>query len=240
LKSQLDEYSRNARLKPAFLVWIPLTFVSVFLSSAVSAKLGVLIGSLTSLGLPFLLAQVGRDYGKRKEPILYSSWGGKPSVALLRHRDTSLNEHTKRRYHANAAALIPSVVFPTVQNERDDPTAADGKYEALSDFLIHKTRDHSAFPLLFQENISYGFRRNLWGMKPLGLSLSLGTAALFSLLAGFDISQGRGLPMLLVTILVLNVILVCFWVFVVNADWVRTAGYAYAERLLECSESIPK
>lgn len=240
LKSLLDEYSRNARLKPAFLVWIPLTFVGIFLSSAVSVKLSALIGSLTSLGLPFLLAQVGRDYGKRKEPTLYSCWGGKPTVALLRHRDTTLNEYTKHRYHAKAASLIPTVAFPTVKNERDDPIAADAKYEAFSDFLIHKTRDHHAFPLLFQENINYGFRRNLWGMKPLGLSLSLCTAVLFLLLAGFDISEKRGLPVLLVAILVLNVILVFFWASVVNSDWVRTAGYAYAERLLECSESLTK
>ena len=36
-----------------------------------------------------------------------------------------------------------------------------------------ETRDHTAYPLLFSENITYGFRRNLAGLKPTALVCNL-------------------------------------------------------------------
>lgn len=238
-KATLDEYSRNARLKPAFLVWIPLTFVAAFFSSEVSAKLSVLFGSLTALGLPLLLTHVGRDYGKKKEPRLYALWGGKPSVAMLRHAARLINEHTKARYHAKATLLMPTLGFPTWEDERQNPGLADTKYEAFCNFLIQKTRKRDEFPLLFQENVNYGFRRNLWGMKPLALSLAFATWGLFGALAIYTIRAGSSPSLLLMVIIALDTTLLFFWCVVVTPSWVKIAGNAYAERLLEAIETLP-
>jgi hypothetical protein len=39
--------------------------------------------------------------------------------------------------------------------------------------LRENTRDSEAFKFLFNENISYGYYRNLLGLKPIGIPLNL-------------------------------------------------------------------
>jgi hypothetical protein len=237
--TSLDEYSRTARLKPAFLVILPIgTLVSV-LGLKVSALLALFSGPLATVGLTFLLTQIGRDFGKRKEAYLYSLWSGKPSVTKMRHRDGTLNVHTRQRYHQKAALLL-EISMPTATSEQEDPLSADEAYEAYSNLLLEKTRDKKKFPLIFNELVNYGFRRNLWGLKPMGL-----TVASICL-----ISQSAWILHLLVvhhpppTLLVSSLFIDCFlllcWIFLINPEWVRIAANAYAERLLASSEVLQR
>jgi hypothetical protein len=50
-----------------------------------SATEGTLFGLASSLGFTFLLSQLVRDSGKARELWLFEKWGGKPSIAMLRH-----------------------------------------------------------------------------------------------------------------------------------------------------------
>ncbi len=43
----------------------------------------------------------------------------------------------------------------------------------LYNYLRENTRDKEKFGLVYAELIGYGFRRNLWGMKKLGVTLSI-------------------------------------------------------------------
>src|SRR5262249_33516371 len=132
------------------------------------------LASLAStFGLMLLLAQVARDRGKRLEQHLYDGWGGKPSVVLLRQHDSRVDEHTKRRYREFLRGQLPQLTFPTAQEERTDPEAADKTYQSVTAWLLTQTRDTKRFSILFRENISFGFRRNLWGLKPIGLAVAL-------------------------------------------------------------------
>jgi len=99
--------------------------------------------------------------------------GGQPSLLFLRHRDKSINAPTKQRYHA----LLRSRGLPvsTKEEEAADPTAADGLYQSAIDWLLEQTRDTRKFSLLLNENIDYGFRRNLLGLKPIALVVSVAT-----------------------------------------------------------------
>ena len=130
----VDEYSRHARLKPAFLVILPVGMLVSALGLNVSVTLAALSGPMATLGLTFLLAQVGRDFGKRKEAYLYSLWTGKPSISKM-HRDTTINVHTRERYHQKAAKLL-GISMPNADSERSDPQAADALYEAYGQFTF--------------------------------------------------------------------------------------------------------
>ena len=56
-------------------------------------------------------------------------------------------------------------------------------YEAAAAYLREQTRDRKAYPLVYEALCEYGFRRNLWGLKPIGLTFSLlGFAASVALL----------------------------------------------------------
>jgi hypothetical protein len=87
----LDEYDRNARLKPALLAILPASLLITSLGSGFTTAAGLLAGSLTAVGFTYVLAEFGRDWGKQKEPYLFALWGGKPTVAKLRHLNKSIN-----------------------------------------------------------------------------------------------------------------------------------------------------
>jgi hypothetical protein len=57
--------------------------------------------------------------------------------------------------------------------EQNDPAAAKSFYERTGTWLRENTRDTKKFPILFNELVTYGFRRNLLGVKWPALALNL-------------------------------------------------------------------
>jgi hypothetical protein len=130
--------------------------------------------SFAALGVfSFLLAQIGRDNGKKKEKELFKHWGGKPTNTILKHSNDHLDVHTKKRFHTKLEQIISDIKIPTAEEEQKNPQTADAIYDNCTKYLIAKTRDSSKYFLLFKENINYGFRRNLWGMKTWALLIIL-------------------------------------------------------------------
>ena len=187
---------------------------------------------LVFCGGMYLLAQLGRDMGKRKEPGLWKSWGGAPTTRKLRHRDAP-NKVTLARQHEKLAKLVPGTKIPTAEDERTNPAHADQVYESCVAILRDKTRDKQKFPLVFEENCNYGFRRNLWGMKPLGLTLAvIGTIVVAILISNRLWLQVPVTP-LIVLFGLANVAALLLWLFWITPKWVLIPADAYAERLLE-------
>lgn len=229
---KLDKYTYCARLLPALITSTPFLLI-IFITLP---SLWKLIGALSAIGVSaaiiFLVAQCGRDAGKRKEPALFTTIGGKPTTRLLRHSDTTLPPATKKRYHDFLSANVPGFALPTPQQETADPATADRMYDSAADWLRVKTRDTKIHELLFAENISYGFRRNLWGMKAVGIvACILGAfcvAGLFyytpSLSIAAPVAFSVGLIML---------IQLCSWLLIVKPVWVAIPAEAYAKTLLE-------
>src|SRR5262249_34016597 len=118
-----------------------------------------------------LLGQLGRHSGQRKELRLFELWGGTPTTERLRHNGAK-NPTVLDRTHKKLKTLMRTTL-PTVAEESADPAAADEVYEACIRFLRDETRDRGKFNLVFEENCNYGFCRNLWGLKPLGITVSV-------------------------------------------------------------------
>jgi hypothetical protein len=227
----LDEYDRNARLKPALLTILPASLLITALGSGYSTAIGVLMGPMTAVGFTYVLAEIGREWGKLKQPRLFALWGGKPTTVKLRHANSTINPLTLERYHMAAGRLIGKSL-PTLDEENADPRAADLVYESIGDFLREKTRNKTKFPLVFKELVSYGFRRNLWGMKPFGIFVASGCIALQALILGRQVYFGNPPAPVPALLLAANIGLLLGWVFVVTPQWVRTCADAYAEQLL--------
>jgi hypothetical protein len=236
-KGILDDYDRNARLKPALLVILPASLAIVGLGAGFSAAGAALSGSLAAIGFTYVLAQLARDWGKRKEPYLFSVWDGKPTTAKLRHRNPAANPHTLGRYHEIASRLIAKPL-PTTEEEQADPQSADLIYESVGDCLRERTRDKKTFPLIFKELVSYGFRRNLWGMKPFGVVLACVCIAVqLSMLTREIVIHHPVAPTPLLMTLA-NVLLLLGWLFIVGPNWVRVPADAYGDRLLAACTAI--
>jgi len=97
-------------------------------STIVITIVGTLAGRLSTLesfgtvvagsGGAFLLVQLARDAGKERERAFFETWGGLPSVAVLRHRDTRIEPITKVRYHKKLSTLVKGTKAPSLKKKR--------------------------------------------------------------------------------------------------------------------------
>jgi hypothetical protein len=228
----MDDYVIRARALPAFIVVLPvsLAFISWFWEQKLI--LSTLYALAILCGGAFLLSQLSRDWGKKKQDRLYTNWGGKPTIRLLRHQNNP-NKVLLTLRHQKLQQLYPTINIPTREEERINPKSADEIYEYCTSQLINKTRNHQQFPLVYEENCYYGYRRNLWGMKSFGM-----TIAIISLLSMVpiiwlnDIHDSNVYAPLIISC-VIDLVLLLIWIFRVNPDWVKIPADNYAERLLE-------
>ncbi len=229
-------YTIPARLYPTLLTCFPvgLAILAWFPDRLIGWSL--IAGLATSCGLTMLLSQLGRDPGRNKQVDLWISWGGKPTTQLLRHRDRQVDKHTKSRYHAKLAEIVPGITIPTPDEETQDTRAADEVYDSCALYLIQHTRNAKEHPLVFKENVNYGFRRNLWGMKPAGTLFSViglmvaGLAAVIYLPDGIRIAALGGT--------VMNAFFLAWWLLRITPDWVRVPAFAYARELLAACDKL--
>src|SRR5579872_987230 len=218
----IDTYTFRARLIPVFILLLPLglIFFSFFpLTSVVSALL-VLFGTLSIQSLlTILFSEIGRDLGKKKEPELYKKWGGMPTDFILSSQ-SSLDRTTVERYKNKLRNMLPDVLFPTAAQEENDPKSARDVYRSCTNFMREKTRDTDNYPLIFKENISYGFRRNLWGMKPAGVTIA--TIGLIICTFSLLIFPRNEYEIIVAGVcLATNTILLTWWILRINPKWIK-------------------
>ena len=129
--------------------------------------------------------------------------------------------------------------MPTPEQELANPNGADEVYQAAVALLKERTRDKQRFSLIFEANCDYGFRRNLWGMKPLGIFTAVvGTAAVGALIVMHYRHTKVVMSSITPTATALNGLLLLAWLFWVTPAWVKIAADAYAERLLAASDTL--
>lgn len=233
----VDKYAFNARIVPALIVLLPIGLSLATLFPNKFAGWDIIVWLGTSAGLAIFLEQLARDRGKRKEPELYRLWGGKPSTRMLRHKDSTMSALTVARYHEKLTRIIP-IRMPTLEEETKDPSAADAVYDSCGDFLRARTRDKEKFSLVSEENINYGFRRNLWGMKAVAVTLNiLSMFLVFTQIHPHGTETTSVKPVALVA-LILDVSFLMIWLFVIKPDWVKTAAEAYAGQLLSAIDVL--
>lgn len=236
----MDRYTLRARYYPVVILFFPIIVLGVVYSFQFESY----VHALTSLGtvsaFTYLFSQMGRDQGKKKEKKLWEGWGGTPSIQILRINNSHLDAHTKQRYHQKLQALCPVEVVPNAAMENVDLPSADQIYSAWTRFLISQTRDTGKYALLFKDNTSYGFRRNLWGLKPYGIALTvlllLGNYIYWAIVKSSYNPVEYPSSFAYASIGLLFFLI--FWITIVNKNWVKLIAFAYAERLCECSESL--
>ena len=166
-----DTYNVRARLFPAVIAIAPaIAFVAIAISWDALSLPQVI--ATAAIGVLFVAAaDLARRMGKRFERELFAATGGKPVMTMLRHSDPALDKKTKERYRAYLAARLGEKA-PTAQSEARDPKTADAFYGRCGAWLRERTRDKGKYKILFEENVTYGFRRNLYGLRTPGLVLN--------------------------------------------------------------------
>jgi hypothetical protein len=197
---------------------------------------------VVSCGLLFGLSVFSRSCGKRVEARLLK-W---PTTEWLRHGDTHIPTPTKGRYHKALVKHVPGLILPTSDEERSNPSAADDAYRSAVDWLKERCRG-KGFPIVIKENIEYGFRRNMRGVRPFAIGVIalaiIGTFAAFA----YQITRAgdwsisaifNQAPIEVVGATALLLIALVCWMFFVTDLSVREAGDQYARALLSSCDVL--
>lgn len=168
---KFDRYTLFARLFPAIIAAAPAIALAWTLTTRHSLSVTHAIAGIALTVLLMVFADVARRRGKEIEPALIVRMGGLPSVTMLRHCDQTFDAATKARMHTTLALKL-GVAAPTAAQEAADPISADSFYTRAGTWLRENTRDKKKFDILFNENITYGYRRNLFALRWPGLLLN--------------------------------------------------------------------
>lgn len=235
----IDAYTIRARLFPAILGAAPALAALMLLISWNTLGLSTMVASLGALVLIYALSDWARSGGKKIEPAVYQEMGGKPSVMMMFRSDGEIDGASKDRYRALLASKIKQPP-PTAADEEQNPAAARAFYELAGTWLREHTRDTKKFPILFNELVTYGFRRNLLGMRWPALGLN---AAVVVICAGllwwrwpFDPDDGMTVRIILVFVVATAHAL--YFLFVVSRDSVKAAAKTYARQLILSCEAF--
>ena len=228
----LDPYSTYARAFPVYITIAPIALILfAVLPEGFDWKLG---GAASIILVPFsyLCKQIGGDLGRKRESALWAKWDGPPTTRFLRHGNNEFNVNTRNRIHDKLRSFGLYVPFQEEQNQ--NPQAADDFYESCVDELRRQTRDTDRFHLVFKGVKEYGFRRNIFALKPYGLPLVV-VVFCVCLVMGFDDWSTEELSSLVLVPALINLGLIIVWLMWFTEKGVRLTADRYARFLLEAA-----
>lgn len=249
ISKAFDSYNRVARLYPALLILAPLiwTICSIHPDIASSQPVELLLSTMVFIGGFVLLSNLARTAGKSIEEKLNQGWGGWRTTTLLRHQDSTIDRFTKLRYHAALQKLSGNTLqMPTPDQEILDPHVADEKYRSATKLLIEKRRDKK-YDLLQKELAWYGFRRNLLGLKPIGVVITV-IAILINLFDWYQVAKPSATNIsffladivqrgMFFTPLLASMAYLLLFIFVINENFVRQSADEYSLALFRTLEN---
>ena len=231
----IDAYNLRARSLPVYITVMPVILVmAAILPRGLDLPLA---GAAVVVFAPlsYLVSQLGADFGKRLEKRLWEKWGGPPTTRFLRHDNQEFNPVTRQHIHQRLSRF--DLHIPSLEEQEHDPSLADAHWQACTEFLIAMTRDKRRYPLVFQGLVEYGFRRNLLGLKPIGLALSIACLSA----SGGEVWQTWGsLEVTAVPIAasLLTLGILTAWIFWLKKSTVCLSANRYARFLLESACKI--
>lgn len=238
LFKNFDTYSLRARVFPALIAGLPtlaLLFVlvpwnDIGLSQAMATAMGFV--------LLFAFADVARRQGKLIEARL-----GTGATPELWHRsNTVIANGTKDRYRAYVAKQI-KLPAPTAEDEVAAPQQANDFYISAGNWIREHTRDQRKFAILFAENITYGFRRNLLGLRSVALVFNTLVLLISGAILYVRPPYFARLPNIdeKLTVVIIAVVLhSAYMPFAVRVATMREASRTYGRQLLLSCETLMK
>lgn len=121
-----------------------------------------------------------------------------------------------------------------------DADLADSVFQSWTKHIIGQTRDITKYPLIFRENVAYGFRRNLWGLKPYSIILIVLLMISVYLYYVFTLQSWNSelLPKTFIIAEVYLLMFLMFWLLRITKSWIQIPAFAYAERIHEAIATL--
>lgn len=227
MRARLDEYSRTAQLAPGLLLLLAPAATAIGAGAAEWPAVTGLTGAAVVMGLPIALAEWIRRRGQRLQTELWNAWGGNPVVSSLR-ADGLIAERRRQ-------ALAQATGLPV--NDLTHPEFEEVANNAVKQLITRIRAVSQSYPLVFKENKAYGFARNLYASRRIGLRSSGVTIVAGGVLmvasthyapihtVGTGIGTGIAAAM------------TAFWIFYPSEERVRAAARDYRDRVLEALDA---
>lgn len=116
-----DEYSFNARVKPALFLVFPIFISLLVLFEPSRTWTGSTVTFLVAFGVINFAANQMSAKGNALQDKLFKKWGGAPTTIILRHTDNTIDSVTKSRYMDRLALLISNFNPTTPEYEQANP-----------------------------------------------------------------------------------------------------------------------
>ncbi|MCC4249669.1 hypothetical protein [Microbacterium testaceum] len=219
-----DSYTLKARWLPAALVTVPVLMLMLS-TIELSALLGSVGPATASLLFGVVASEIARSRGRKIERELAGQWGGMPTTRALRAVAGADTEVRRRRLQLEA---FTGRKLPGFAEQEADPRGAD---EAIAQAVrtalaLLRSAAEAGTDLLQSENTSYGFRRNLFALKPFGLVVSAVALGIAVSVACVGLLSW----LVVVPILLVQVLVTALWVLVARQSWVREQAEVFADR----------
>ena len=220
-----DAYNIRARLSVTIILLSPviLSLFLCFQSAFTTLSSAVII--LVLLAFANYLPVLQRAVGKKKRATLDYA------AQYLLPTDNAFDSATKERYYKKLADL--DVSFSGL-SDINNPDLSEKIASAVL-FLREKTRDCR---LVLEENITYGFCKNLQSSKPIGIGMCIITDVLLGTYATIKYSSASDVPLRLWFALAVNVIILLFWLVLVKVKNCDAAAKRYAKALVSAIDSL--
>jgi len=234
----LDRYDRNARIGPALFAILPVGALFAVWTPDHAKAAGAFSAVVLSCGAAYLLKGIARSSGAKAEERLLRRLGGWPSTLAMRRGGPLLDDVTRTEYRRKFK--LHGQVMPSDREEATDPVRADALYGRAVGWLLSQTRrpDHPSDKLLLEENIEYGFRKNIVGLKlhAIFILITCMLVNILELLLMYNPSNDK----LVSAVILTSFYLACFalWIFVLNDRFVEESSWKYAKRLLSSLDTL--
>jgi len=244
-----DLYTIHARLLPALIAIVsPVALISTFININEYIIANSLVSLIATLAFIPLLGSVARTQGQKVEKKILKRWKVLPTTRFLRHSDETYSTQKKARLH-KLLSDKSSIQLPSKEEESTNPALADETYNEAVSWLRENTRD-SKFAILLNENIAYGKYRNLLGLRPIGIVLSIFPLLIFSLLFllnypdinNFNLVQSitffKEIRLAYWVTTAISISSLIFWFFFINEAVLEKIAHKYAHTLFKQLDSL--
>jgi hypothetical protein len=182
-----------------------------------STATATIVPLLASSGVLLLVIHQVRSFGVKAEKRIMKKCDGMPTTRRLRLRNATNPTLLVRR--RNKLETLYGQSLPNAEMERSGSVAADEIYADATRRLITKVRQNQDnFPLVQEEVINYGFRRNFRGVKWYAILLAVACMLVDGLLGYFT-----GVSTRIVATAAFHVMYLFTVLLVVKDSWVLEA-----------------
>ncbi|RDL44146.1 cellulose-binding protein [Marinomonas piezotolerans] len=238
LSKHFEHYAIHARFMPVFVVLFPLVLTVLAWYPQAKTILGATMTLLISFGIMSFLSIYISNLGNDLQDNYFKKWGGAPSTLLLLPSNKELDRYTKQRYfkwlNRKCSGLdLPDTLDGQVENEE-----LYEKIRSASNYMREYTRDRKKYSQIYNDNVAYGFARNIVAIKKAGLvvaSISLVSNGLF-LYFTTTTDFPHTLNSMGIISLFTSIICLLIHCFVLNEKFVKRRGYRYARTLFEACD----